>query len=146
MSLSVQRHYYVPLRRDLFIELLEKVNVPPEFIDVLVDNNGIYTAYPATPVVSRHQDTFRNAQLTLRCRKRLIPHRNVHQAPKLWYNTVYLTMHMTLRLQPLLCSLSDVMLNCTKTAFGKCIEIHLQPEHTETHSRSLRLWLLRCLY
>lgn len=92
MSLNVQRHYYVPLRKGLFIELLEKASVPPEFIDMLVDNNGIYTAYPVTPVVSHYQDTFRNVPLSLWCRKQLISYRIVYQAPKLWYDTVYLLL------------------------------------------------------
>ncbi|KAL8728687.1 MAG: hypothetical protein Q9166_005251 [cf. Caloplaca sp. 2 TL-2023] len=52
------RHYHIPLSKPLFIELLEKAAVPPIFIDILADNNGVYTAYPITPIVSRCPESF----------------------------------------------------------------------------------------
>ena len=61
LSLNVKRHFYIPLRRDRFIELLEKAAIPPTFVDTHADNNGAYTAYPITPVASRHPENFRTA-------------------------------------------------------------------------------------
>lgn len=56
------RHFYVPLERELFIELLEEVAVPPTFVDVLVDNNGAYATSPITLSVSQPSESFRTTQ------------------------------------------------------------------------------------
>ena len=66
LSLDVKRHFYTPLRKDLFIELLEKAAIPPTFVDIHVDNNGAYTAYPITPVASRSPESFRTTQILSR--------------------------------------------------------------------------------
>ena len=68
LPLNLFRHFYVPLRKDSFIELLEKAAIPSTFVDVHVDNNGAYTAYPITPVVLRHPEAFRTTQSFLFCR------------------------------------------------------------------------------
>lgn len=49
MPLKQKKHFYIPLQKDLFIELLEAVAIPPSFVDVLGDNNGSYNAYLTEP-------------------------------------------------------------------------------------------------
>ncbi|KAL8754573.1 MAG: hypothetical protein Q9184_005073, partial [Pyrenodesmia sp. 2 TL-2023] len=49
MPLKQKKHFYIPLRKDLFLELLDAIAVPPSFVDVLADNNGSHNAYLTTP-------------------------------------------------------------------------------------------------
>ena len=40
-------HYSVPIRKGPFLELLDHAAVPPNFLDALVNNNGVYASYNA---------------------------------------------------------------------------------------------------
>ena len=46
-------HYSVPIRKGPFLELLDYAAVPPNFLDALINNNGVFASYnassPATP-------------------------------------------------------------------------------------------------
>ena len=47
------RHYYVPLSKLGFLRLLVEAAVPPVFVDIHTDNNGVFTAYPSLLTPSR---------------------------------------------------------------------------------------------
>ena len=40
-------HYSVPIRKGPFLELMDHAAVPPNFLDALVNNNGVYASYNA---------------------------------------------------------------------------------------------------
>ncbi|KAL8877625.1 MAG: hypothetical protein Q9198_004390 [Flavoplaca austrocitrina] len=52
------RHYYVPLSKLSFLRLLIEATIPPVFIDIHTDNNGVYSAYPSFLNPSRCPKSF----------------------------------------------------------------------------------------
>ncbi|KAL8652919.1 MAG: hypothetical protein Q9226_004060 [Calogaya cf. arnoldii] len=58
IPLKLMRHYYIPLSKNGFIRLLENAAIPPIFVDVHTDNNGVYTAHPSHLSSSRCPESF----------------------------------------------------------------------------------------